>query len=46
MAQEMKVFVEVAPPRDVSGAKFTEHCVSLTVERERGVIDVEACLSL
>ena len=35
MAQEMKIFIQVAPARDVSGAKFTEHFVFLTVGGER-----------
>ena len=50
MAQEMEIFIEVAPARDVTGAKFTEHFVFLTEtvtgEGEGWVRDVCESLSL
>ena len=49
----MKIFVQVAPARDVCGAKFTEHFVFLPVpltgtgDGERVMRDVvDVCLSL
>ena len=54
VAQEMKIFVQVAPARDISGAKFTEHfvfpsvtvTVTVTGDGESDVRDVDVCLSL
>ena len=56
VAQEMKIFVQVAPARDISRAKFTEHfvfpsvtvtvTVTVTGDGESDVRDVDVCLSL